>query len=109
VIRVAAILGFTGVLLGAFGAHGLRQWVDDPHRLEVWDMAARYHLLHAVALLAAAPIGNRAVGWAFSVGVLIFSGSLYALALTGFGPLGAVTPIGGATLLVGWALLLVRR
>lgn len=105
-MRVAAVLGLTGVALGAFGAHGLAAMVDDPHRLDVWDTAARYHLIHAVALLAVASTGRTAVAWAFALGVLVFSGSLYALAWTGIGLFGAVTPIGGACFLVGWALLL---
>ncbi len=107
-IRFAAVLGFTGVLLGAFGAHGLRSWVSDPHLWEVWDTAARYQLIHAVALLAGSNVCGRAVAVAWGLGVLLFSGSLYAMALTELRVLGAVTPLGGLCFLVGWALLFRR-
>jgi uncharacterized membrane protein YgdD (TMEM256/DUF423 family) len=102
--KLASAMGASGVALGAFGAHGLRQVVADPHLLEVWDTAARYHLLHAVALLALASGGGRGV-WAprlFTLGIAIFSGSLYLMALTDARWLGAVTPLGGLALIAGW-------
>jgi len=111
---LAAGLGFSAVALGAFGAHGLTTWlaglVDGAQRLEWWKTAAQYHLTHALAVgLAAGVCGETRAGrWAclaFVAGVLLFSGSLYAMTLTGARWLGAVTPIGGLCLLTGWLLL----
>lgn len=108
-VRIAAILGFLGVALGAFGAHGLRARVG-PEMLEVWKTGVLYHLVHALALLGVAAAGPR-VGWPravaglFVAGVVIFSGTLYALVLTGALWLGAITPIGGIALMGGWAAL----
>lgn len=105
--RAAGVAGALGVLLGAFGAHGLRDRVTDPHLLEVWDTAARYHLVHALAigLVAAHPRRPAAAGVAFVVGILLFSGSLYAMTLTGARALGAITPFGGLSFIAGWVLL----
>jgi uncharacterized membrane protein YgdD (TMEM256/DUF423 family) len=105
--RIAGIVGALGVLLGAFGAHGLKTVVTDPHLLEVWDTAARYHLIHAVALLgvAAHPSQPRLPGPLFLLGICIFSGSLYLMALTGILWLGAITPIGGVCFIAGWLAL----
>ncbi len=111
-LLVAAILGFLGVAFGAFGAHGLRERLS-PEMLAVFEIGVRYQMYHVFALLAvAAAIAHfgRArllliAGWSFIAGVLIFSGSLYALALTGTGMFGAITPIGGVGLLLGWACL----
>lgn len=108
----AAVLGFTGVALGAFGAHGLRSRLSSD-MLAVFEIAVRYQMYHVFAVLTvAAAIAHFGparllviAGWSFLAGVLIFSGSLYALALTGTGMLGAITPIGGLGLLVGWACL----
>lgn len=108
-VRIAAILGFLGVALGAFGAHGLRNRVG-PEMLEIWKTGVLYHLAHALALLGVAALGPR-VGWPRAVaglfvgGVLIFSGTLYAMVITGNFWLGRITPIGGAALLGGWAAL----
>ena len=106
---LSAGFGFVAVALGAFGAHGLRARLG-PGGIELWKTAALYHLVHAVALLALALAADRlragrAVCWMFSVGIVIFSGSLYLLALTGRSWLGAVTPIGGAAFLAGWLTL----
>ena len=106
------------VAAGAFGAHALRARLA-PDLLAVFETGARYHMYHALALLAAAwavarwpgPWPVRA-GWLFLAGTLLFSGSLYALALSGLRWLGAITPLGGAAFLAGWACLLlgaVRR
>lgn len=105
--RIGAALGALGVALGAFGAHGLEARVTDPAQLEWWHTAARYHLLHAVALLgvAAHPARPRVAGWLFVAGIAIFSGSLYVMALTGLRWLGAITPIGGVCLIAGWVAL----
>ena len=105
--RAAGIAGAVGVALGAFGAHGLENAVDDPHLVAVWRTGARYHLVHALALAALAAHPNRPAlaGWLFVAGILVFSGSLYGLALTGIGWLGAITPIGGLCLVAGWLAL----
>lgn len=107
----AAVLGFLGVALGAFGAHALKSTLDANGSGETWKTAVLYHLVHAVALLALAgwrdahggPSGKVAALW--TAGVVLFSGSLYALAIGGPKFLGPVTPLGGAALLAGWALL----
>jgi len=109
-LLIAGILGFLGVALGAFGAHGLRSRLT-PEMLAVFEIGVRYQMYHVFALLfVAAAIGHfgavrllTIAGWAFISGTLIFSGSLYALALTGSGMFGAITPIGGLGFLVGWA------
>jgi uncharacterized membrane protein YgdD (TMEM256/DUF423 family) len=105
--RAAGIAGALAVLLGAFGAHGLEARVADPELLAIWETAARYHLAHALALglVAAHPARPRAAGVAFIVGITIFSGSLYLLVLTGARWLGAITPVGGLSLIAGWVLL----
>ena len=101
-----AILGFLGVAAGAFGAHGLKGSLA-PDRLEIFETAVRYQLIHAVALLVVPSLGAEKAGWAFLAGTIVFSGSLYVLVLADQRWLGAVTPIGGLLLLVGWALLAV--
>jgi uncharacterized membrane protein YgdD (TMEM256/DUF423 family) len=104
-LLAGALLGAAGVALGAFGAHGLRARLD-ARALEVWETAVRYHLVHAVALLALAlsPYAAqlRTAGWLFAAGIALFSGSLYALALGGPRLLGPVTPLGGLALVAGW-------
>jgi uncharacterized membrane protein YgdD (TMEM256/DUF423 family) len=109
-IVIAALLGLTGVAAGAFGAHGLRDHVD-AHALEVWATGARYQQIHAVALLVVGMTGGpwtRARGLAavlLTVGMLVFAGTLYGLALGGPKILGAITPLGGLALIAGWAAL----
>jgi uncharacterized membrane protein YgdD (TMEM256/DUF423 family) len=113
-LTLAAGLGFLAVALGAFGAHGLTSRLasltDGAQRLDWWKTAAQYHLAHALALgLAAAVLGEVRAGrlacLAFALGILLFSGSLYTMTLTGARWLGAVTPLGGLALLLGWLLL----
>lgn len=107
-VSVASVLGFTGVALGAFGAHALEAMVS-PDRLGTWSTAVDYHLFHTVVILALSglfkgvqsPWLHRALV-AFIAGIVVFSGSLYVLVLTGIGFLGAITPIGGLLFLVGW-------
>ena len=108
---MASLLGLTAVAAGAFGAHGLGARLS-PRLLDTFEIAVRYHFYHALALLAAVPILDRvsrtAARWVprcWIGGVLIFSGSLYLLSITGAGWLGAITPIGGLALIAGWALL----
>lgn len=115
-VIVSGLLGFSAVALGAFGAHGLRSWLgaqaDGVKRLEWWNTAAHYHLTHALAVALAAWLVHRGAGsaasvagWAFVAGTLLFSGSLYAMTVTGQTKLGAVTPIGGLLFLVGWGAI----
>jgi len=109
-LLLAGILGALGVGAGAFAAHGLKATLD-PDMLAIWETGARYQLIHAVALLGVASLGARAggagrlAGFAFCAGILIFSGSLYVLAVTGLRWLGAITPLGGLLLILGWLLL----
>ena len=107
--RIAAVLCFLSVALGAFGAHGLRSTLESRGMLDVWNKAVLYHFVHALALLVLALYGaaNRSAWWLLFAGVLIFSGSLYAMALTNLRWLGAITPIGGLCFLAGWAWLII--
>jgi uncharacterized membrane protein YgdD (TMEM256/DUF423 family) len=111
---IAGVNGFLAVVLGAFGAHGLKGRLT-PDNIEVWDVGARYHLIHAVALLGVALLigllGDskwlRCAGWLFTTGIILFSGSLYVLAVTGVGTVGAVTPFGGLCFLAGWICIAI--
>ncbi|HEY9035753.1 MAG TPA: DUF423 domain-containing protein [Pseudomonadales bacterium] len=114
VIGLAAISGFIAVALGAFGAHALKTRLP-ADMLAIYHTAVQYQFWHTAALLAVGllilhfpqQVLLKYSGWAFVIGMVIFSGSLYVLALTGTRWLGAITPIGGVALVVGWALLLV--
>ncbi len=108
-----AIVGAVGVAAGAFGAHGLKS-IAPPDLVAIFETGARYHQIHALAILAAAWALDRwpgpwpgVAGWCFVVGIVVFSGSLYLLALTGQRWLGAITPIGGVALILGWIALAV--
>jgi uncharacterized membrane protein YgdD (TMEM256/DUF423 family) len=108
---LGCISGFTGVALGAFGAHALRTRLA-PDMLSVFEVGVRYQMYHAFALLAVGWACTRwpgravqASGWLFAAGTIVFSGSLYALSLSGEKWLGAVTPAGGLALLAGWLCL----
>jgi uncharacterized membrane protein YgdD (TMEM256/DUF423 family) len=106
-----AVLGFLAVALGAFGAHGLRDHLT-AESLAIYQTGVQYQMAHALALLLVAALFDRVglskvVAWLFIFGVLIFSGSLYLLAITGQRWLGAITPLGGLCFLVGWATLAV--
>jgi uncharacterized membrane protein YgdD (TMEM256/DUF423 family) len=111
-------LGFLAVALGAFGAHGLKARLaplaDGAQRLEWWTTAAHYQAIHALALGLVAWLATRSssasvavAAYAFIVGVVLFSGSLFVMTLTGLRWLGAVTPLGGLAFLVGWAAVFV--
>src|SRR5690349_14386102 len=108
-LLIGAVLGFVGVSFGAFGAHALRSRLS-ADMLAVFETGVRYQMYHVFAILiVAAAIGRIgdarmlvAAGWCFAGGVLLFSGSLYALALTGTSALGAITPFGGLLFLTGW-------
>jgi uncharacterized membrane protein YgdD (TMEM256/DUF423 family) len=104
---VGSLMGALGVALGAFGAHGLRSLTEDARLIEIWETAARYHLVHAVAILLVAlhPARPAAPAWLFLAGIGVFSGSLYLLALTNLRWLGAITPIGGLCFVAGWVAL----
>ena len=106
-----AVAAFVGVALGAFGAHSLKTKLS-PDMLAIFEVGVRYQMYHALGLFAVAwaitrwPEANvNAAGWAFIVGILIFSGTLYLLSVTGLRWLGAITPIGGLAFLAGWAIL----
>lgn len=114
-MRLAAAAGFSGVALGAFGAHGLKQRLD-PKWLDIYQTGVQYHLVHAVALLAIGlimtqpmPLACRAwlarSAWLMLVGLLLFSGSLYALAVSGVSAIGMITPVGGVSWLLAWVCI----
>jgi len=107
--RIAAVLCFLAVALGAFGAHSLRSSLELHGMLDVWNKAVLYHFIHAIALLVLALYGtvNRGAWWLLLAGILLFSGSLYVMALTNLRWLGAITPCGGLCFLAGWALLII--
>jgi len=107
--RIAAGLCFLAVVLGAFGAHGLRSTLETRGMLDVWNKAVLYHFIHAIALLVLALHGsvNRGAWWLLFGGIFLFSGSLYLMALTNLRWLGFVTPFGGLCFLAGWAWLIV--
>ncbi len=111
IVTCAAIALMVGVGTGAFGAHGLRAHVS-PHLLDVWQTAVLYQFVHALGLLGIAALQPRlharlaSAGAAFLLaGILIFSGSLYALVLSGVRLIGAITPIGGVSFMIGWLLV----
>ena len=111
VLALAGALGFTGVALGAFGAHALKARLS-PELLEVYKTGVFYHLVHAVVLLAVNALWGRLraprlTAGLFVAGVIIFSGSLYTLAISGVRVWGAVTPFGGLAFLAGWLTLLL--
>jgi uncharacterized membrane protein YgdD (TMEM256/DUF423 family) len=110
---IGAVLIALAVAMGAFGAHGLRNRLD-PYSLSVYEKAVFYHFIHALGILlvsvlartnAISVAGQARVAWLLLIGIIIFSGSLYALALSGMRILGAITPIGGISFIAGWVLL----
>ncbi|NVZ72080.1 DUF423 domain-containing protein [Pseudomonas costantinii] len=110
-LMLAAFFGFTGVALGAFAAHGLKNRLSTEY-LAIFHTGVTYQLVHTLALfgvaLLAVHVPGRLVNWAgisFAVGILLFSGSLYVLTLTGFSKLGIITPFGGLAFLLGWFFL----
>ena len=110
-LMLAAFFGFTGVALGAFAAHGLKKSLSAEY-LAIFHTGVTYQLVHALALfgvaLLAAHVPGRLVLWAgvsFSIGILLFSGSLYLLTTIGIGKLGIITPFGGLAFLIGWLCL----
>jgi uncharacterized membrane protein YgdD (TMEM256/DUF423 family) len=126
-LRIGALAGFLAVAFGAFGAHGLKDRLKPAasdsadeadfklRRLENFETAARYNAVHALAIVAVGLMGLagrsspalQVAGWSFVVGIVLFSGSLYAYGLTGLRWLGAVTPFGGVGFLIGWLAMAV--
>ncbi len=108
-IRLAAALCFLAVVLGAFGAHALKGTLTAHGMIDVWNKAVLYHLVHALALfiLALVAAGPRGAWWLFFGGIILFSGSLYLMALTNTRWLGAITPLGGLCFLAGWAWIVI--
>jgi uncharacterized membrane protein YgdD (TMEM256/DUF423 family) len=112
-LLAGALAGIVGVGFGAFGAHGLRGRLS-AEMLAVFETGVRYQMYHGLALMALAALSDRlngrlieAAGWLFIAGIVLFSGSLYLLAVTGVTVLGAITPIGGVAFLAGWACLVL--
>jgi uncharacterized membrane protein YgdD (TMEM256/DUF423 family) len=106
-LRIAAILGFLAVALGAFGAHGLKEVLIQNQTADVWEKAVFYQFIHVIMLflLATRNPFPTCPWFAFLIGVVLFSGSLYLLAVTNLKWLGAITPFGGVSFLVGWLWL----
>jgi uncharacterized membrane protein YgdD (TMEM256/DUF423 family) len=114
-VSLAAVFGGLSVAAGAFASHALREKISE-RSLEIFDTGARYQMYHALALLLVALLISRTQspqpilvtsGWLFIIGIVIFSGSLYALSLTGVKILGAITPLGGVAFLAGWGALAI--
>ena len=107
--RIAAAAGLLAVALGAFGAHGLKAVLNQNGTAVIWDKAVLYHFIHTVMLFMLAERAKIPVlaWWSFLAGIVIFSGSLYLLAVTNAHWLGRITPIGGVCLVVGWCCLLL--
>ena len=111
-ITLASLSGMLAVLFGAFGAHALKRRLDE-HALTVFETAVQYHFYHTLALLVVGVMALsqpqaallKSSGWLFVIGILVFSGSLYLLSLTGMRWLGAITPLGGLAFVAGWACL----
>ncbi len=103
-VAVGALNAALAVAAGAFAAHGLRGRIE-PRALEIFETAARYQMYHALAMILAGVLAVRTAGWLFQAGIVVFSGSLYALALTDVTWLGAITPFGGLAFLIGWVVL----
>lgn len=109
-IQIGSVFGLLSVAFGAFGAHALADRLS-PRSLEIFHTATHYQMFHALAILVLGVLARATgtpysiTGWTWTVGIFIFSGSLYALALTEIRWLGAITPIGGVLFLIGWAAL----
>ena len=102
-LAAGALFAAAGVMLGAFGAHALRATLS-PVALGWWETAVQYQMWHGLALVALglSPLRARAAAWLFGAGILVFSGSLYLMALSGTRALGMVTPLGGLMMILGW-------
>jgi uncharacterized membrane protein YgdD (TMEM256/DUF423 family) len=112
-LTIGSLFGATSVLLGAFAAHGLKDRLT-PYYLDILETGVKYQMYHALALLAVAAVATRiestplqVAGISFTLGTLLFSGSLYGMVFTGIKSLGIITPIGGVALVVGWLALAI--
>lgn len=112
---LASVLGGLAVVLGAFASHALKTQLSD-RALEIWEIGTKYQMYHALALLLVALLLSRmetnttfltAAGFAFITGIILFSGSLYALSLSGIQELGVITPVGGLAFIIGWACIAI--
>ena len=103
--RIAACSGALAVALGAFGAHGLHETLSTRQSADIWETAAFYHFIHTFALLWSANREKLQPWWCFLLGIVVFSGSLYMLAISGWKWLGSIAPFGGASLILGWLWL----
>ena len=113
-LMLGSISGCLVVILGAFGAHGLTEILDD-YGKSIYNKAVLYHMFHTIGILILGLINKiqpeiqlSLAGWAFLLGIILFSGSLYILAITGIKSLGIITPIGGLLFIIGWILLLLK-
>jgi len=116
-LALGAILAALGVVLGAFGAHALKDKFASPHYVAIWETAVQYQMYHALGILALGILSNDAflgsssllswAGYLMFTGIVFFSGSLYVLAVTGVKKLGAITPIGGMLFIVAWVLVII--
>lgn len=108
--RLSALFGLLAVALGAFGAHGMKAILAQNGTTAIWEKAAFYHFIHTVMMFVLAGRKPFPAGpwWCFLIGILFFSGSLYVLAATNIMWLGAVTPIGGVSFLIGWGWLFFK-
>jgi len=113
-LAIGAISGCLVVILGAFGAHGLKD-VFDEYEKSIYEKAVLYHMFHTMAILVVGLIEKMQpemqlsiAGWAFVLGIILFSGSLYILSVTGIKLLGMITPIGGILFIIGWVILLLK-
>ena len=111
-LMIASISGALSVAIGAFGAHGLKKILEESGRMDTFETGVKYQFYHTIALFLVAILIEKMpfsqmhyAGWCFVVGIVIFSGSLYALCLSGITKLGAITPIGGLFFIVGWVLM----
>lgn len=114
ILLIASALGFLGVALGAFGAHALKEILTENERLDTYELAVQYHFYHTFALLAVGILidkfsgsGFKLCAFLFLIGIVLFSGSLYALCLFNITMIAVITPIGGVFLLAGWATLFI--
>lgn len=112
-VLLGSVNAFLSVALGAFGAHGLKSRIS-PDMLAVYETGVHYHMMHALGLILVAILAEKWSspliswsGWALFVGIVLFSGSLYALSISGIRILGAITPLGGVSFLIGWVLLAI--
>lgn len=111
-LAITCLFAASGIGLGAFGAHGLEAKLVANDTVDAWNTAVLYHLIHAVALFVLAAVDTLKSKWSFtlmSVGILLFSGSLYALALTKIGVFGPITPLGGTAFIAAWITLIFEN